>query len=143
MSSRPLHPDLWNVLHDGGIEMISGRVPGELRLTIGISYLCELFEDSGESVLVTLHDCSRFAFKPWDGEETLTDLTAILALDLEILSVDDNGGIVCAVSAVPGGVLTIEAAAFSLALGSNRPIELQDLLVAAKTYWTAFGNRNP
>lgn len=123
--------------------MISGRVPGDLRLTVHIPYLCELFEDPGESIFVTLHDCSSFAFKPWDSQDVLTDLAAILALDLEILGVDDNGGIVCALSAVPGGVLTIEAEAFSLALGSNRPIELEELLVVAETYWTAFGNRAP
>jgi hypothetical protein len=122
VSPRPLDPDLWNVLHDGSIEAISGSVPGEVQLTVAIPYLCDLLEDPGEAILITLHDCIGFCFTPWDAAEAVTDLAAISALDLEILSIDAHGGIVCAISAVPGGILTTEAAGFSLALDTGRPI---------------------
>ena len=143
MSPRPLELDLWNVLHDGGIDSISGSVPGEVRLTVGITYLRELFEDPGESVLITLHDCTFFSFRPWDTDESVADLAAISALELEVLSVEEGGGIVCAVSAIPAGVLLIKATGFSLALDNDRPIELEDLLAVAKTHWDRFGEGAP
>jgi hypothetical protein len=143
MSPRPREPDLWNVLHDGSIKAISGSVPGKVQLTVAIPYLCDLLEDPGETLLITLQDCSCFSFKPWDRENSLTDLAAISALDLEILSIDAHGGIVCAISAVPGGILTTEAAGFSLALDTGRPIQLEALLAAAKSYWDAFDTPNP
>lgn len=146
MSPRPLHQDLWNVLHDGIIESISGTVPGEVQLRVGITYLRELFEDPGESVLITLHDCTRVSFKDCDTSETISDLAAISALELEILSTEVDDQLFCSYGGprdFPCGTLAFEAAGFSLALDTGRPIELEDLFAVATTYWTAFGNRNP
>lgn len=142
MSSRPLNPDLWNVLHDGSIDSISGSVPGEISLSVGISYLRDLFEDPGESIAITLHDCTRISFKDADRLEAIEDIAAISALELGILSTEvghevfcshRHGGACC-------GTLSIVAAGFSLSLDTGRPIELEDLFAAAETYWTCFSN---
>lgn len=149
MSPRRLHQDLWNVLHDGTIDSISGTVPGEIQLRVGITYLRELFGDPGESILITLHDCTRVSFKDCDTPGTITDLAAIATLELEILSTEVDDQVFCTycIYGTPNqtryGTLAFEAAGFSLALDTGRPIELEDLFTVATTYWTAFGNQNP
>ncbi len=133
------------MLHDGGLETITGSVPGDLRLGICILYMRKFFEDPGDLIVVTLHDCSGFSFKNWDAEVAETDLAAIVALELDILRGTSPTDFACLiplpVESSQGGVISLAARGFSLALDGGRAIELADLFAAATTYWNAFGNR--
>ncbi len=141
--TSPLVPDLWNVLHDGGIDEISGSVPGDVRLVVDIEYLRKRFEDPGDSIHITLHHCTRFSFQDCDAAEPMTELAAISDLQLGILSTDSGDEIFCDYGVSSHyGRLSFAAAGFSVTLDSGRAIGLEDLVSVAKTYWDAFGNRS-
>lgn len=135
---------IWNVLHDGSIESASGQIPGTVSLGIDIQYLRERFSDAGRLFILTLENCTRFEFQPYD-ENTLTSLDEIAKRDVQILSADDTGGkieISCAIHRGAGGVLRVVAAHYALALDSGRKISYQEIERVADEYWNEFSGRN-
>jgi len=133
------YPAIWNVLHDGGIIAIQGAVPGTVRLDVAVAYLRERFSDPGDTIQVTLTGCTRFAYREFEIGEFTTDLSAIAAMEPELLSAKMLGNL-CEVVCV-AGVLEVIAVEGSLALDSGRSITLQELIDVSKAYWTEFSQR--
>lgn len=76
---------IWNTLHDGVIEAITGDIPGEVRLSVQI-YWCEIWDEPVEAIIVHLKNCTHLEWQSWDGQSILNDSAAIAKLELEILS---------------------------------------------------------
>ncbi len=133
------YPAIWNMLHDGGITAIQGSVPGAIRFDVAIDYLRERFPDPGDTIQVTLSGCTRFAYRDFENAEFTTDLSAIAAMEPELLSAKMRGN-VCEVVCAEG-ILEVVAIDGSLALDSGRSITLEELNDVSKAYWTEFSQR--
>ncbi|MFO0812627.1 MAG: hypothetical protein U0796_05380 [Gemmatales bacterium] len=128
---------IWNVLHDGEVSAAEGSVPGDLRLSVGISYLCGHLPTRAEHVLVTLTGCERFEYHPYEGPP-VSDPVAIAAIGLEVLSAEvaegairvecsDRGG---------GGYLLTRYSSTHAATAEGQPLSQAELEAAAERYWS-------
>jgi hypothetical protein len=138
--------EIWNVLHDAIIVRLDGSVPGELRLEIDCDYLRDRFTPGGERFILTLSECTRFAFRPWsEPSSEMTDLGAIAARRLWVLSaeeVDGHGKVHCN-EHIPkgnGGELLVSASACALRLDDGTPVTLSELKRVASEYWEEFSS---
>jgi len=133
-------PTIWNVLHDGSVVAVSGTIPGKVQLDVSIDYLRERFSDSGKTIRLTLIDCTRFAYRDFNtGEKFSTDLSAIAAMEPEVLSAEMRGDL--SVIDCSGGILEVTAKDALVALDSGRSITLQELLDVSEAYWTEWQQR--
>ena len=135
-----IFPDVWNVLHDGSIDALSGTVPGTLQIDVSIEYLRERFADPGTIIRLTLKECSHFAFIGFDTTVAITCLSTLAALEPEILSATMNGDI-CEIICVEG-ILRIAANSGSIELDNGRPITLDELVSEAEKYWREWKERS-
>ena len=130
---EPFFPAIWNVFHDGSIDRVVGEVPGTVTLHVDIEYLRKRFSEPGDCFVVTLPNCTKFSFQPYDDEASITNLSVISDRYLEILSAEMAQG-VCRVFAREGA-LEVESSNGSIRLDAGRAISLQELLDAATKYW--------
>ena len=136
-------PTLWDVLHDGEITNVSGKVPGDVVLQVDIDYLRRRFSESGDRFEITLQGCTRFTFVPWTDQQaqpagpTRLDGTQVVT----ILSADDAGSF-CRVHCVPG---TLEVAAENVVvrLDTGRLVSLDELMRVAEDYWREWEANSP
>lgn len=135
-------------MHDGSIVKANGSVPGTVKLDVDIQYLRERFKDPGGMIHLTLVGCTRFAYRDYEDKELnkdfITDLSAIAAIELQILSAEMLGGlanITCHRAHGQGGELEVEAADVTLALDGGRIITLEELIQVANGYWEDFRAR--
>lgn len=141
-------PDLWNVLHDGTIVALSGQVPGEVKLQIEADYLRDRFGDDGRLFVLTLRECRRLVFTPWEqGQSTITRLDELATLALWILSAEDVDG-ACAVTCNRkidngGGVLEVAAGDAVLCLDTGRLVSKDEIEAVAEAYWSEWSSRRP
>lgn len=142
-------PTIWNVLHDRSITKITGVVPGTIRIDVEIIYLRERFKDPGETIQITLTDCTRFAYRDYEDKDLnkdfITDPPTIAATELEILSAEMVNGfarVTCASRKGQGGELEVAAVDGSLTLDSGRAITLEQLIQVADEYWEDFRTRS-
>jgi hypothetical protein len=136
-----LNADIWNVLHDGTLLEISGDVPGDLRLSIEIDYLRERFPEPGRRIVLTLLRCTAFSYQPDEIDGPLIDFPAISGEKPQILRAEDwtDPNQVYCVS----GTIRVEAAEFSIALDSGRPVSLEELCAASEAYWAEWRAKAP
>jgi hypothetical protein len=130
--------DLWNILHDGTIAQIRGKVPGDIRLRIEIEYLRDMFSPPGHSIYVTLTNCRRMQLMapPKKARRALSEKS------VTILSAkkSDDGDIV--VNSTEGD-LVLEYDSFKLELDSGEAISLEQLAQASKQYWETLAREHP
>jgi len=127
-------PDVWNALHDGSIVAISGAVPGMVQLDIAIDYLRARFPDPGQHMRLTLYGCTRLAYRDYDANEFVADLSAVAGRKPEILHAemtDDCNRIECS-----GGVLEVMALDYQFTLENGKSVSLQEVFAALEAYWT-------
>lgn len=136
---EPFFPTVWDVLHDGGISRIDGSVPGDVQVFVDIEYLRKRFSDDGETIIVTLTDCTLLTYRPYDAKVALSDLAAIAGESFSILNAELDGS-KCRVF-TDGGVLELRCGGGSLSLDSGRSLSLTELLEVAESYWEEFGLR--
>ena len=133
--AEPLTADLWNVLHDGGVDRVEGAVPGTVRLHCYCQYLRKSFEEPGDGFVITLYGCTSLTYQPYTADEATDDFDAI-GEAADFLSAEVPTEIFGMY-----GWLRLEAAGYSLALDTGRPIALDDLKAVAAAYWTEFSER--
>ena len=124
---------IWNTLHDGVIQSVKGDVPGDVTITVSISYLCEKLPTTAEFLFLSLRRCTDLVFTPFEGKP-LTSPMEIMALEPEVLSASEHGGIV-SVDCVTG-VLTLAYQDVQIKLAEGIPISQGQLEDAADRYWT-------
>ncbi|WP_018152063.1 hypothetical protein [Leeia oryzae] len=130
----------WALLHDGGIEVITGTVPGEVSVEISVRYLRQQFPGEGTGFRVNLSDCTRFTYQEYDSS-LIENIDAIVALSPEILGVG-KGEHPVVVNCVMG-TLTMSYGAVSLYLDTGEEISFDELVIASKKYWDAWTARIP
>lgn len=123
----------WNTLHDGSIKSVKGDVPGDVTITVGISYLCQKLPTTAEFLFLCLRRCTRLVFAPFGGKP-VADTTDIETLDLVVLSANEQGGVI-SVNCVTG-VLTLAYQEIEIKLAEGVPISQAQLEDAAERYWT-------
>ena len=85
---------IWNELHDGTITEVVGTLPGEMRVKVEIEYLCDYLPTQAKHVFVTLTDCERFEYAPYEGS-VIPIPAEVAALELELLSAGEDGNDMC------------------------------------------------
>ena len=130
---------VWNALHDGGIESVHGKIPGDVSVTIDIGYLCGKLPTSAKQLVVHLLQCSRFEFQPFEGDRVV-DLEAMGARDIEILSADleDNLVTVCCTD----GTLRLAYENVEIRLVEGIVVTQAELEAAADRYWAEWSLKN-
>lgn len=134
---------IWNVLHDGKIAAADGVVPGDLRLSIEIAYLCEYLSTQGIHLVVTLVGCKRFDFQPYH-EPLVSGPSAVAALGLELLDAEWLGEFVriqCADGGY-GGQLLLQYRSAQPATIEGRLLLLSEIESAAEQYWFRWQQKN-
>lgn len=128
-------PAIWNILHDGVIVAVAveGAVPGDLRIDIEIDYLRKRMPDPGNLIQVLLIGCTRFAYRPSEGNEFSIELKDIAAMGPEILGASMQEG-VCEVEC-SDGTLEVVAVVGAIRLDNGREVTLQELSGVAEAYW--------
>jgi hypothetical protein len=129
--------DIWNLLHDGWIAQIQGRVPGTITLRIECDYLRKYFPEPGTAFVISLANCTAFDFTEYGASQTISDLGQIEKLSLEILSSGESNSIHVACHGT-GGTIRIQADHSHIALDSAESINIEDLRKAADDYWEKF-----
>ncbi len=129
---------LWNILHDGGIDAARGDIPGDVELTIGISYLCDMLPTKSDHLLVTLSQCTLARMDLFTGG-TRHGLVAFGDGQAEILSakaINDTIEVCCR-----HGMLTLQYRGASVRLAEGPTITLPELAAAAERYWSEWAER--
>ena len=127
----------WNVLHDGRVIAAEGSVPGDLRLSVEIAYLCHHLPTKAEHLVVTLVGCERFEYQPYE-QAPQAEPSAIAALGLELLTAGaglDDGciNIECADGGY-GGQLFLRYVAAHLHTTEGQPLSQSDMESASERY---------
>ena len=121
----------WNCFHDGTIEALIGKVPGQVEARVSIDYLRRRFAGPGDSFLLTLCGCEQFTYQPYDEEE-LTDLSDIAKLEPMVLSVETHEPLV--INCVMGRLrLAYEGCRISTDAGEE--VSSDQLRQASRDYW--------
>jgi len=123
----------WNTIHDGCIEAISGTVPGDITLKVGIEYLCKQLSTTAPALNIVLRKCSLFSYIP-NGESALFNLRDIAAHDVEVLSAnaqETHVNVICA-----GGALQVAYETVEIRLVEGTLISQSILEDAARRYWS-------
>lgn len=123
---------VWNTLHDGVIDAVSGDVPGDLVITIGISYLCRVLPTQADQLRVTLRNCTMVRYEPFD-EPPVHGTESLASLNIEVLSARRSGRAVEVVCTA--GLLQLEYESVEVQLGEGATISQDHLEVAAERYW--------
>jgi hypothetical protein len=137
-SSGQAH-DLWNVLHDGGIDSISGAVPGEVAMMIGIGYLCGKLPTAAGQLKLILRGCTLLRYEPFEGD-AVEGVAAIAAKDIEILSAEQPARVVEVMCV--SGILKLEYESVEIQLVEGGLISQAQVKDAAERYWKEWGKKN-
>ena len=128
---------IWNILHDGSIEGLEGKIPGTVFVKIEIEYLAQMFSKSFKSLSVELEGCSLFEYYKDYGSIGTSDFQEIVNAKPWITSGEIKEGamtIYC-----KDGFFRTEYKSILLYLEDQSPISIQQLDEKAKIYWDNFG----
>jgi hypothetical protein len=126
--------EIWNILHDGPISAVSGAVPGDVKLTIGIEYLRKLFPGDGDSFGLWLRGCRLFEMELWETESRFTaDFAEISAAQPTILSADHTDTPVMVWTTIGG--LRLDFDEWQLELEDSTPVSFDEISAACESYW--------
>ncbi|WP_426161421.1 hypothetical protein [Pseudoduganella sp. R-34] len=132
--------ELWGLLHDAGIDSITGSVPGTVSLEVSIRYLRKQFAGEGTGFKVVLSDCNQFVYQEYDSP-AVKNFEEIVSLAPEIVGVE-KGTHPVVVSCVMGE-LKVSYGAASIHLDSGDKVSLDELTAASKAYWDAWAANMP
>ena len=132
--------EFWGLLHDGGIESITGNIPGTVSLEVSIRYLRQQFPGEGTAFKVVLSDCDQLVYQEYDSSP-VKDFDEIVGLEPEILGFE-KGTYPVVVNCVMGS-LRVSYRAASIYLDSRDAVSLDELAVASKAYWDAWAANIP
>lgn len=133
----------WNVLHDGRLIAAAGSVPGDVKLSIEIEYLCRHLPTQSRHLFVRLNGCERLEFQPYE-QPPISKLAVITAFGLELLSAEIAGefmNIDCADGSY-GGNLLLRYVSAELSTAEGQPLSQSDVESAAERYWSEWQKRH-
>ena len=132
--------ELWELLHDGTIAKLDRMSSGELRITLEIEYVRQMFDGEGTSLFIYLTDCDVLRYEAYDGSIPIDDLEQLVREELSFICAREEDGQI-KVSCGYGDVCLRYRTA-RVELDDERPITRYDLEDACSRYWEAFRNRN-
>ena len=133
----------WNVLHDGRVISAEGTVPGDLRLTVEIEYLCGYLTTRSGHLVVNLVGCERFEYQPYQ-EPRVSAPSEIAVLTLELLTAELVEGCIiieCSDGGY-GGQLLLRYDVAHAATAEGVPLSQAELESAANFYWSDWQQRH-
>lgn len=132
-----MDPESWGIFHDGHIEKIEGRIPGDVRLHVSVLYLRQMFPGNGRGFVVRLQGCTLCEYQEYD-EEPIQDLQGIERKEPELLYVQSTVPVTidCAM-----GTLRLDYQAASITLDTGEPVTDGELEAACKRYWEDWESR--
>ena len=129
---------LWNVLHDGRVIAVEGAIPGDLRLSVQIPYLCGHLPTRATYVTIALSGCKLFEYMPYEYP-LVAEPDAIATRGLELLSAwlaaDGCVRVECADGGA-GGQLYLRYTSAQAITAEGRLISQMELESAAERYWS-------
>jgi hypothetical protein len=126
--------ELWNQFHDGDIAQIIVPRPDQRVVTIGISYLRDMFDSPGDAFRVTLSGCDQFAYQLYDSDDWISDAAQIMQHSPEILSAQEGEGEMIVISCT-NGTLRMRYKEAIVMLDTGQPVTLEALRDASARYW--------
>ena len=132
--------ELWELLHDGTITNLARMATGELRISLEIDYIRQMFDGDGTSLLVYLTDCDVLRYVPYDGSLPISDFEQLVQEELSFICARDEDGQV-KVSCGYGDVCLRYGVA-RVELDNERSITRRELEDACSRYWDAFAKWN-
>ena len=132
--------EFWGLLHDAGIDAISGEIPGLVSVEVSIRYLRQQFPGEGAGFRIDLTNCWGFSYREYDSMAD-ADFDAIVALEPEIFGVE-KGACPVVVNCVMG-VLTMSYETASIYLDTGDEVSFDQLAAASKAYWDAWAANIP
>jgi hypothetical protein len=132
----------WNVLHDGRITSADGLVPGDLRLTVDIGYLCDWLPTSGKVLMLYLRGCQKFEYHPFERSPLMVP-AEVAAAGLEILraACDDDTMIIEVADGSYGGRLRVKYLTAEIETLEQKRLSQEELETASDQYWDAWSRR--
>lgn len=124
--------EIWNYLHDGSIDSISGSLP-KITITVRIQYLRDMLPHEGDSIVLKLDGCETFQYRAWDSDKSIDDLENIVELRPEILSANEDEGIVCLTCVE--GQLYLNYNDITFELDNGKSVSITDIKNASFKYW--------
>lgn len=145
-------PDFWNVLHDGSIDSVEGGVPGDVRLSVEVPYLHEIWANGGDHLYIDLLDCTLFEWHVFGKDDQIIvfeDLKTIAQSKPQIRSAATVDSAIHLyirgnVSSKDGqthplwkvqGELRIRYDDMQIYLGNGDPVTLDEVREKAAEYW--------
>ncbi|ROS01335.1 hypothetical protein EDC56_1770 [Sinobacterium caligoides] len=136
---------IWNNLHDGGLEDIQGDVPGDISITVDIAYLANKLPGNHETISVLLKNCTLFEYERyWTKDETqyYSSIEELRDIEpgLEALSAEEQDGVLSIIDIC--GTIRTRYDVAQLFLQDGRQISFEDLNNASREYWDNFGAKS-
>ena len=131
--------DIWDYLHDGTITKIEGNLP-DVVVTVDIAYLRNMFPYDGDSIILKIKGCSLAEYKLWDEDSNIVDISKIVSLEPEIVSVteeENHLNITCV-----EGELFLNYNDIVFELDNGKPISITDIKNASFEYWDAWEKKH-
>jgi len=82
---------LWGILHDGGVERMTGTLPGNVVFHVWLEWVAKEFPPSNGVLTITLHDCSDIEYTEFGSDVPYIDVAGLQGLDIEILGATRQG----------------------------------------------------
>lgn len=135
--------DFWNTLHDGSIERVTGSVPGDLVLRVGIKYLTDVLPTVEDFLWVHLLGCTRFEMRTFDGDpvESLSEFPEEEVAEIQNVQEVDGVVKVCSCGRSTGGFIHCVYRDAEIRLAEGRLLPQAELEAAAEEYWERWARR--
>jgi hypothetical protein len=138
-AGEPTGIEIFNLLHDGLLKQIEGRVPGDITFLVECDYLRQRIADPGRLFLIKISQCADLRLEENPPDATVVrDPAKIASMELWILSAECiNSEIVIYTGA---GQIIFSCSKVSVLTNVNTPLKIEDLDKVAREYWTEWAN---
>ncbi len=134
---------IFGIFHDGSLNGINPDGT-DLILKVHITYLAERIQPEFHFFMLRLRNVKRFEFLPWsDVITSINDVQQIEALQLELNNshLENNQiqiGCIAFEDEFTGGELWVDAESYELRSEAGTVMNVEELAVISKDYWTRF-----
>jgi len=130
--------DIWEILQNGQVDSVKGKLPGTISVEISLSYLRQQFPSDGSGFRVDLSHCSAFEYRE-NEDSPRKDFFPITASSPESVLLDYAQEPVT-VNFITGKLTACYAQAH-IFLDSGALISFSELSAANQAYWNEWKSR--
>lgn len=129
---------LWDILQNGRVESITGKVPGTISVAVSLSHLRQQFPNEGDGFRIDLSHCSEFEYRE-NEDSPRQDFYPIAASSPESVRLE-YGHVPVTVNFITG-TLSASYAQAHIFLDSGALISFAELSAANQAYWKEWNAR--